>query len=141
MYSASEKLLLISIVSHLGSEWEKSLERTTSLTFLNGFEHTSVHRGIKTNGKMILNQSWGVLFTKFEIQEWRVAKAFCCEVVQGHALSVRAGKKGVVRAREQWPLHPRGHAPLRSLAEGNLFAQNESSLAARHRGAEEKYWE
>jgi hypothetical protein len=53
----------------------------------------------------------------------------------------RAGKKSEVGTKGQWPLAPCGHAPLRSLAEGNLVAQNESSLAARHRGAEEKICE
>jgi hypothetical protein len=40
-----------------------------------------------------------------------------------------------------WPLAPRGHAPLRSLAEGSLFAYCGSSVAARHRGAEEEFLE
>jgi len=33
---------------------------------------------------------------------------------------------------------PRGHAPLRSLAEGNLFVNISRIVAARHRGAEGK---
>jgi hypothetical protein len=37
-----------------------------------------------------------------------------------------------------WPLAPRGHAPLRSLAEGSFFVCCGSSVAARHRGAEEE---
>jgi hypothetical protein len=38
----------------------------------------------------------------------------------------------------QWPLAPRGHAPLRSLAEGSGIVCCGSSVAARHRGAEEE---
>ena len=37
-----------------------------------------------------------------------------------------------------WPLTPRGHAPLRSLAEGSAVVCCGSSVAARHRGAEEE---
>jgi hypothetical protein len=36
-----------------------------------------------------------------------------------------------------WPLAPRRHAPLRSLAEGSVVVCCGSSVAARHRGAEE----
>jgi len=36
---------------------------------------------------------------------------------------VQAVKKGEVGTKEQRPLAPRGHAPLRSLAEGNVFAK------------------
>ena len=32
-----------------------------------------------------------------------------------------------------------GHAPLRSLAEGNVFANTWGIVAARHRGAEEEF--
>jgi hypothetical protein len=39
---------------------------------------------------------------------------------------------------EQWPLAPRGHAPLRSLAEGSLYVCCACVVAARHRGAEEE---
>jgi hypothetical protein len=37
-----------------------------------------------------------------------------------------------------WPLAPRGHAPLRSLAEASEVVCCGSSVAARHRGAEEE---
>ena len=42
---------------------------------------------------------------------------------------------------EQWPLAPRGHAPLRSLAEGKVFVNIRCFVAARHRGAEENFCE
>ncbi len=38
----------------------------------------------------------------------------------------------------QWPLAPRGHAPLRSLAEGSGAVNCACVVAARHRGAEEE---
>jgi len=36
---------------------------------------------------------------------------------------------------------PRGHAPLRSLAEGKVFVNLQYFVAARHRGAEEIFYE
>jgi hypothetical protein len=49
---------------------------------------------------------------------------------------VRRGLWGSRAVR--WPLAPRGHAPLRSLAEGSAVVCCDSSVAARHRGAEEE---
>jgi hypothetical protein len=64
-----------------------------------------------------------------------------CEGVQRPAACERAGKKGEVGTKEQWPLAPCGHVPLRSLAEGRLFVNFGIVKAARHRGAEEEICE
>ena len=50
---------------------------------------------------------------------------------------MRAVKKGAVGKRSAVAAPPCGHAPLQSLAEGNLFVNIGSTEAARHRGAEE----
>ena len=50
---------------------------------------------------------------------------------------MRAGKKGGSGNQRVVAAPPCGHAPLRSLTEGNVFVNIGSTEAARHRGAEE----
>jgi len=62
--------------------------------------------------------------------KWRSGLCYVCE---------QARRRLWGSHTEQWPLAPRGHAPLRSLAEGKVVANIWGAVAARHRGTEEEF--